>query len=197
MKNLFYDVETTGLSRSSDILSIAIITCDENLNLVDVYNEYFLYGDEVPSSAAAVHGLTRQKLEFLATREFIDAAPEIYDIITEPGVQLVGHNITKYDNSVLQHNLAASGFSVDVGAIPAIDTLALAKAKFNGSHKLSDCVSTLTAEAGLPEDFVYELFDCSKCLQEHVIDKSKKYHSALFDTFCSHYIYTLMRELWD
>lgn len=194
MSYIFYDVETTGLTRNSDILSLAAITCNDRFEIQSVYNEYYLYGAEVPSGAVAVHGLTAQKLEFLADRDFVQAAPDVYKIFSDSNAVLGGHNIEQYDNKVLVHNLRMCGFQIS--PMQVIDTLAIARQHLAGSHKLESCVRTLASITNNPGNFLESLFSETKILMDSVIDKDMQYHSALYDAFCSYCIYILMSEIW-
>lgn len=194
MSYIFYDVETTGLNRNSDILSLAAIKCNDQFEIQSVYNEYFLYGAEVPSGAVAVHGLTAQKLEFLADRDFMQAAPDVYKFFSEQGATLGGHNIEQYDNKVLIYNLEICGFKLPV--THTVDTLVMARQHLTGSHKLENCVRTLAATLSKPSNFLETLFSETKILTDNIVDNDMRYHSALYDAFCSYCIYILMNKIW-
>ena len=195
MEYIFFDVETTGLSKQSDILSLAAIICEDNFDIKDVYNEYFLYGGEVPSGAVAVHGLTSQKLEFLATRDFMTAAPDVYNLFNRKDIKICGHNVDGYDSNVLKYNLEINGYTLP--KLETIDTLKMARKHLPGSHKLEACVETIAGILGCPKTFTEKLFRNSEVLMSHVVDDDTKFHSALYDAFCSYCICYLMEELWD
>lgn len=195
MSYLFYDVETTGLSKQSSILSLAAVQCNDEFEIQNVYNEYYLYGGEVPSGAVAVHGLTSQKLEFLAERDFMEASADVYDLFAQPDITVCGHNIEAYDNNVLSYNLEICGYTLP--SFKTYDTLKMARAHLPGRHRLEDCVVTLAGMLGCSNNFTEQLFKDCKLVTDAVIDKDMQFHSALYDTFCSYCIGFLMRELWN
>lgn len=194
MSYIFFDVETTGLSKQSDILALAALITNDDLQIEEIYNEYFLYGAEVPSGAAAVHGLTAQKLAFLADRDFTTAAKDVFELFSGNKV-LAGHNVVNFDIPVLKNNLQVNGY--DLKVMQTCDTLTLARAHLAGSHKLGDCVQTLAEITKNPDDYLEQLFKKTPQLVEKVIDKDMQYHSALYDAYCSYCIYVIMKRLWD
>ena len=197
MKYLYFDVETTGLSRTSDILEFGGILCDSNFNIVKPINEYFLYDGIVPYSAVNVHGLSSQKLEFLGTRDFISAAPDIAKLLTDPDICLCGHNIVSYDLPVLASNLKNAGIQLNTDKLRTIDTLTIAKQKFSGSHKLEDTLTVCWHRSGCTRADVDAGF--AKLIQTNptlVVDEDKTFHSALYDSYvcwCAH----LVLQSWD
>lgn len=191
MNYLFFDLETTGLSRNSDILEFAAILCDSNLDIVKVYNEYFLYDDEIPSSAIAVHGLTTQKLEFLAHRDFMCAADEIYSIVSAKNTYLCGHNVANYDLPVLRSNLNRCGYSLAANKEQCVDTLSLAKQKLTGSHKLEEALKTALKSTPVSMQDILNTFD-SDIFRKHSPDTDARYHCALFDSFASYCLYLII-----
>lgn len=191
MDYLFFDIETTGLSRNSDILEFAAILCDSNLDIKRVYNEYFLYDGEIPSSAIAIHGLTTQKLEFLATRDFMSAARDIYNLVSSENAYLCGHNVVNYDLPVLKSNLNRCGYYFDAEKDRCKDTLCLAKHKLSGSHKLEEALKTALRTTTATMDDILNTFD-SEIFRKHSPDVDARYHCALFDSFVSYCLYMII-----
>lgn len=191
MNYLFFDVETTGLSRSADILEFAAVLCDHHLDIKKVYNEYFLYDGEIPSSAIAIHGLTTQKLEFLAHRDFMSAASDIYDLVSAEDTYLCGHNVINYDLPVTKSSLNRCGYSLAADKEQCIDTLKLAKQKLPGSHKLEEALKTALKSTSVTMQEILDTFD-SEIFRKHSPDADMRYHCALFDSFASYCLYMII-----
>lgn len=192
MNYCFFDLETTGLARTSDILEFGAVFCDENMNVTDTYNEYFLYYDEVPSGASKVHGLTREKLEFLAERDFLAAASDVFKKVTCKDTMLCGHNILRYDIPVLQTNLSRAGITLNVPSSKCIDTLLLARSNLPGSHKLADAVATAASQTGVTVKALTEKFDA--IFPSNALNTELRYHSAMYDAFMSRCLYSLIQH---
>lgn len=191
MNYLFFDLETTGLSRSSDILEFGGLLCDENLKILEVYNEYFLHDEPVPTSAVNIHGLNSQKLEFLAHRDFISAAPDIFNIVTQQNIYYCGHNIIKYDLPVLVSNFTRLGYSFSFKEDVCRDTLTLARQYFDGSHKLETMLSQVLYKSNLTITDFNRIY--SDSCHNYILDVNAHYHSALYDAFASWCIFTYFK----
>lgn len=191
MNYLFFDLETTGLARTSDILEFGGLLCDENLKIIRVYNEYFLHDEPVPASAINVHGLTSQKLEFLASRDFISAAPDIFNIVSQKDIYYCGHNVIRYDLPVLVSNLTKLGYSFSFSESNCRDTLQYSKKYFDGSHNLESTLSSILRKANLTVSDINSLYD--RTCSDHIIDRSAHYHCALYDAFASWCAFTYFR----
>ena len=192
MNYLFFDIETTGLARSSAILQFSGILCDENLDIIKVINTYYYAPFPVPSSAAAIHGLTMQKLEFLAECDFEEGADEIYDLLTQPNLTLVGHNIKSYDLQVLKYNLEAVGYDINPDDLIVYDTLIEARQRYSGKHNLESALNKFLAENGNTLEDIKALFLNVPELIEKCPQTETKLHSALFDSFCVYCLYTFL-----
>lgn len=189
---IFFDVETTGLSKHSEILELAAICANDNLEITNVYHKYYYTEDEVPSGAAKVHGLTRQRLEFLANTDFITDAENIYDLFDSPDVVLVGHNVKAYDLPVLKNALNRCGYDLVLSEDDCIDTLLKAKADYKGKHDLESAVTHYLNRVNKTKAYMDSLFSSCKSIQDAVIDPKSKFHSALYDTFATYVLYMLM-----
>ena len=181
---LYFDLETTGFQHSSDILEFGGLLCNEDFEVIRLINEYFYYSDPIPYGAVSVHGLTNQKLEFLAQRDFLTAAPEIFELVSDENVCLCGHNIIKYDIPVLKNNLNRSGISWNTDNLKVIDTLLLSRQMYSGSHKLEQVLQYCLHKSGCTQEAIDATFknELAK-FPDVVVDEDKKYHSALYDSF--------------
>lgn len=185
MKYIFFDLETTGLARTSDILEFGAIVCNQDIIPVSFHHEYFLTDKPVPQSAVNVHGLTQQKLEFLANRDFMAAAPDIANLITAKDTYVCGHNIVNYDLPVLKSNLSRAGISLDTAKLSCMDTLLISKEKVPGPHKLDILTSNLLRKRGMSMKEINAAFDSLVESSGLDIDTEMRYHSALYDSFLS------------
>lgn len=185
MNYIFFDLETTGLARTSDILEFGAIKCNAEALPVQFHHEYFTIDHPVPQSAVNIHGLTQQKLEFLAERDFLSAAKDIYEIITSSNTFICGHNIINYDLQVLKSNLSRAGITLDINKLKCIDTLQLARDKVAGSHKLDVVVTNLIRQKGMTLKELNKTFDSLVNASEIDVNSEMRYHSALYDSFLS------------
>lgn len=186
---LFFDVETTGISKSSDILEFAAIECSDDLRIQRVINNYYFYDDEVPSGASKVNGLTRQKLEFLADTDFMSDAKNIHEIFSRPQLKIVGHNVISYDLPVVKSNLHRAGFELNVSNEQCIDTLLMAREHFKGKHDLTSTISQVLSENGMTLNDIQRQFESSEIIKPYIKDKKMTFHSGLFDAFVTFVIY--------
>lgn len=191
MRYCFFDLETTGLAHSSDILEFGAVLCTPELKITEARNEYFRYYEQVPSGAVKVHGLTAEKLELLAQRDFYDAAEEIYDLVSSEDTILCGHNILGYDIPVLISNLSRAGYTLKDPSSRCIDTLKLSRAKLNGRCSLENAVATACQLCGVEPKTLDGFFKQLKITG--IVEKGSSYHSALYDSFMSWCLYTLMK----
>lgn len=187
---LFFDIETTGLSKSSDILEFAAIECDDNFCIRRVINNYYLYDGEVPPGASKINGLTREKLEFLADSDFISDAENIYELLSRPDITVVGHNILAYDLPVVYNNLHRAGLELSVPSNRCIDTLPMARKRYEGKHDLQTTLAAVLKDGNLSLTQIKQLFSNSKLISPQIKDKKMTFHSGLFDAFVSYVIYT-------
>lgn len=100
---LFYDTETTGLSRSLDqILEFAAVRTDEALQEVERARiRIRLRPDVVPSPAALlVHRI--RPADLAAGRSEYEAVREIHARLTRPGTRSLGYNSIGFDDEFLR-----------------------------------------------------------------------------------------------
>ena len=96
---LFYDIETTGLSKTFDqVLHFAAIRTDLALQEMERYELVLkLNPDVVPSPVAMItHHMSLE--DILAGTSEIDAVKQIHHWINEPGTISVGYNSLGFDD---------------------------------------------------------------------------------------------------
>jgi len=96
---LFYDIETSGFERDSDVYEFGFVRTDDCLNVISSGNLYF-YQKEWGIKASHVHGLTRQFLE-QHEQYFAKNLATLYALCHN--TTWVGKNNISYDNIVLSN----------------------------------------------------------------------------------------------
>ncbi len=136
MREIILDTETTGLE-PADGHKLVEIGCVELVNAVPTgrtYQQYINPGREVPTEAAAVHGITTSMVKDKPT--FAQIYTDFLDFIGD--AQLVIHNAA-FDMKFINAELTEVGHA----AIPAkriTDTLLIARGKFPGSPASLDAL---------------------------------------------------------
>ncbi len=100
---LFYDIETTGLSRAFDqILEFAAIRTDEGLAEIARFSSRIrLRPDVIPSPAAMLVNRMRMT-DCLSGRSEYDALREIHAELNRPGTVSIGYNSIGFDDEFLR-----------------------------------------------------------------------------------------------
>ncbi len=142
-KIIFFDTETTGLSREKNkpvfwghrIVEIAFLTLchDERL---EPFQQYINPGQAVSAPALAVHGLTNHFLE--QYHSFEAYAENIIEVLA--GGTLVAHNAS-FDLAFLNFEFEKAGFKPVLHYCKeVIDTLEIARKKYPGQKNSLDAL---------------------------------------------------------
>jgi DNA polymerase III subunit epsilon len=147
MREIVIDTETSGLGSDARILEIACVEINNGQPTGRMFCSLVWPGAEtvISDSAAAVHGLTLDKLRGAPT--FGQLFVSIKSFLWE--ARLFAYN-AEFDMRMLQQEVARlpdvkSNFSF--GAPPPSCILALARQKLPGPHKLGDVVTRLGLDA--------------------------------------------------
>ena len=155
LREIVLDTETTGLDPASGDRVIEV-GCLELVNHIATGRTFQRYIDperEVPDEAAAIHGLTTEKLA--GKPLFAAIAPDFLDFIADS--PLVIHNAA-FDIGFLNAEFARMG-APPLDRSRAIDTLAIARRKFPGAPASLDAL----------------------CKRFGVDNSARKLHGALLD----------------
>lgn len=132
--NIFLDTETTGLSRKSKIVELAIIVQDENTNEV-IYKGSTLInpGIPIPEEASKIHGITNDKVQDAPSIMDSDVYKE-FSKYNEPENCTIIHN-SAFDLTMLYFH----GITIHT---QLIDSLSCARKIFPNfkNHKLNELV---------------------------------------------------------
>lgn len=155
MREIVFDTETTGLDPGSGD-RVVEIGCVELLNMVptgECFHTYLNPEREMGQGAQRVHGLST---EFLADKPlFGEVAEDFLGFIGES--QLVAHN-AEFDMRFINAELGNIGMP-KIPMSRAVDTLAIARAKFPGAQHSLDAL----------------------CRRFGVDNSNRTYHGALLD----------------
>lgn len=135
MRQIVLDTETTGLDprQGHRIIEVAAIElCDRKVS-DRTYHRYINPEREIDEGAAAVHGLTLDRLQ--DEPRFAEIAPALLEFIS--GAELIIHN-APFDMGFLNAELALAGLPLLEN--PVIDTLKLAKELHPGKKNNLDAL---------------------------------------------------------
>ena len=132
---IFIDTETTGLSRSDEIVEIAAVEFDEKFVPTRIFHEYLDPGIPVGDSQR-FHGLTDEFL--IGRKSFADIAGEFVEFIK--GATIFAHNMS-FDSRFIDSALTKCGFgTMDTYAARIIDTLKIAQQQYYGDASLDSLI---------------------------------------------------------
>ncbi|MDD2701816.1 MAG: DNA polymerase III subunit epsilon [Sideroxydans sp.] len=135
MRQVVLDTETTGLDprQGHRIIEVAAIELDGRKVSGRTFHRYINPEREIDEGAAAVHGLTLDRLQ--DEPKFIEIAPALLEFIA--GAELIIHN-APFDMGFLNAELALAGMSRLEN--PVLDTLKLAKELHPGKKNNLDAL---------------------------------------------------------
>lgn len=126
MREIVLDTETTGLSpRYGDkLVSIGAVELIDDKPDGNIFYVEINPLRPVPAEAAAIHGLTTEKLKDAPA--FAEIAPDFLDFVADS--PLIIHN-ARFDTAFLNAELAAAGFA-PISEDRIVDTLPMARRLF-------------------------------------------------------------------
>ncbi|MBI1244623.1 MAG: DNA polymerase III subunit epsilon [Alphaproteobacteria bacterium] len=163
MREIVLDTETTGLDpKSHRILEIA---CVELMNHVPTGRNFHKLVDpemEVSAEAAAVHGITNEKLK--GAPVFAEIVSEFLEFVADS--KLVIHN-AEFDVGFINAELARLGFP-KIPLARAIDTVLVARKKFPGAPASLDALCKRFGVDNAHRTFHGALLDCDLLAQVYL-----------------------------
>lgn len=105
----FYDIETNGLERDSEILEFGFVRCKEDFTLVSA-GQLFFWQDGWSVGRTDIHGLTEEIMKQHAP-DFVVNMAQLYAIMKEGNV--VGKNNHVFDDRVLNSFMQRHTFAQD------------------------------------------------------------------------------------
>lgn len=105
----FYDIETNGLERDSEILEFGFVRCKEDFKLVSA-GQLFFWQDEWNVGRSDIHGLTREMLKEHELK-FVVNMSQMYAIMKDG--YIVGKNNHSFDDIVLNNFMRRHTFAED------------------------------------------------------------------------------------
>ncbi|WP_018631465.1 DNA polymerase III subunit epsilon [Neomegalonema perideroedes] len=135
-REIVLDTETTGFdpARGDRMVEVACLELVNRLPTGAYFHRYIDPERSVPAEAAAVHGLTDEKLR--GQPKFREIAQDFLDFIGE--APLVIHNAA-FDMKFLSHELALAN-KPTLPYARAVDTLAMARTRFPGAPATLDAL---------------------------------------------------------
>jgi DNA polymerase III subunit epsilon len=135
MRRIVLDTETTGLSpqQGHRVIELAAIELDGRKVSLRRFHRYLNPEREIDAGAAAVHGLTYERLQNEA--KFADIATSFLEFIA--GAELIIHN-APFDMGFLNHELSLLGLPVLQNEV--LDTLKLAREMHPGKKNSLDAL---------------------------------------------------------
>ena len=136
MREVFLDIETTGLS-FKDKHKIVEIACIETDNLIpteNIFHKLINPQRDVPDEAYNVHGHSAEKLKSKQT--FTEIAKELLDFIKNK--KIIIHN-APFDVGFLNNEFSLLG-KEQIKFVNVIDTLELARNKYPGTSNSLDAL---------------------------------------------------------
>lgn len=135
MRRIVLDTETTGLSpqQGHRVIELAAIELDGRKISLRRFHRYLNPEREIDAGAAAVHGLTYERLQNEA--KFADIATSFLEFIA--GAELIIHN-APFDMGFLNHELSLLGLPALQNEV--LDTLKLAREMHPGKKNSLDAL---------------------------------------------------------
>lgn len=130
MREIVLDTETTGMDPvdGHKLVEIGCVELENHMPTGKTYHQYINPERDVPAEAAAVHGLTEERLKSEPT--FGEIVGDFLDFLGDDS-KLIIHNAV-FDMKFINAELKTFGFP-NVDNKRVIDTLMMARQKFPGS----------------------------------------------------------------
>ena len=127
MKTIFFDLETTGLSATTEtILEIAAVIVDENYTIIDSYQSFINPGRPIPFMITKLTGITDAMVK-TARSEYV-VLMDFMNFVKKHNPKVVaGHNIKRFDLNWIKTKSTKYGLT-NALELEILDTLEYARA---------------------------------------------------------------------
>lgn len=181
VKYYFLDTETLGLEDNADLIQVAILETDSNLNIVRGYNWYInrLNKDQPltpkQQEAVALNNLTDEFMGTVNCRDLKDALTEIYSLLKNQIV--IGHNV-RFDTRTINYWCK----TYNIGRLDCSEICTYMNRTLFGKLK-NYKLSTIVQERNtITEDETYDLVKYSFGDEYTLNPTDAQAHNAMWDT---------------
>lgn len=158
MKIIFYDLETTGLSSTTEsILEIAAVVVDEQFNAIDTFQSFINPGKPIPWKITQITGITDSmvkgsKTEFIVLNEFMSWVRK-YNVDS-----VAGHNIKRFDLKWIEAKTNKYGIENQFKPLNVIDTLEYSTKLFKDGVLTNYTATTATGRTSFKLEHLTKYF---------------------------------------
>lgn len=161
MKTIFFDLETTGLSSTTEsILEIAAVVIDSEYNAVDTFQAFINPGKPIPYMITNLTGITNEtvknaKTEYIVLNEFMAWVNK------HQATAVAGHNIKRFDLNWIDKKCAKHGIRNTFATTSIIDTLDYAGKLYKDGVLKNYLATTATGRVSFKLEHLVKYFGLS------------------------------------
>lgn len=189
MEYFIYDTETTGLTRSDEIIQLAGLLVDDNLNLLKAIDFYCYTQVAISKSATQVHGITSTALRKLSDGKTFEDYFYESELSKKKNLTWISFSTNGFDERMINQTLKNNGlpaydfgpeikyFGAEKVGVHRFNAYAFLKNRcFNGKNAKLTQMIACTPYANTLDSLFAKVFhdDAAKHLQ---------FHDALYDSF--------------
>lgn len=188
MKYLFYDLETTGLTKQDEVIQFGGILTDAKLQPQKAFSFYCYTQVPIAKKAAAVHGITAGKLMKLS--DGLTFEDQFYDasFMKEKDLTWISYSTSGFDERVIEQTLKNNGlpeydfgsalpYFKDATGIHHLDAYSVLRNRCycGRNNKLSQLPKSIPDGEQRIDEMYARLFNGKV--------SGNQYHDALYDAF--------------
>jgi len=184
LKTIFFDIETTGLSSTTEsILEIAAVIVDNNYQILDTFQSFINPGKKIPFQITQITSITDDMVKHCKNEP--TTLNEFRIWVTKHNPSLVGgHNIKRFDLRWMEEKYNKYKITNPFSQVPIVDTLEYAK-KLHAERVLNG-YNAVTAKGNIS----FKL--------EHLVNyfgMGEQTHRAIDDVMQNVIVYKKLKEL--
>lgn len=188
-----FDTEGTGIGNKDEVIQIAGVITDMDLNIIRFYNEYCLATQDIAPEAYAVHNLDREALYKLSKGKYFEDVLDTMPWFKNDDMLFISYNAA-YDKRMINQTLVNMGFDkIDFGAQVQAIRKSLRPGRYNMcamtslrgplnkgvNMQLGQAVQRHSKYNLEALEGIFKL----KCKQLGYVPKTSNLHDALFDSY--------------